>query len=64
MTDMRRKHMIAFAKRPPTKEEAIKRMEAEVNRLSKGLNKCKSRWLNGYIDGLIDAIKILKGEKQ
>ena len=56
--------MIAFAKRPPTKEEAIKRMEAEVNRLSKGLNKCKSRWLNGYIDGLIDAIKILKGEKQ
>lgn len=56
--------MIAFVKKQPTKEEAIKRMEAEIDRLSKGLNKCKSRWLNGYIDGLNDAIKILKGEKQ
>lgn len=41
-------------------EEAVKTIEKEIKRLSKGLNKCKSRWLNGYIDGLEAAIKIIK----
>ena len=42
---------------------AEKKIKSEIERLSKGLNKCKSRWLNGYIDGLTDALKWIKEEE-
>lgn len=44
-------------------EEAIKTIEKEIKRLSKGLNKCNSRWINGYVDGLEKALEIIKGGK-